>query len=111
MTPERRSESIAICFPGRDSSENLAVISDTRFAPFAITIKFTIVIIKNIITPIVTSPLIKNVPKASITWPASPWLKINLVDATFKPNLKSVVNKRSEGKERSEGKREERSER
>ena len=54
-------------------------------------------------------PAITNSPKASITLPAAsgpvwPALRTILVDATFKPNLKIVANKRTVGKlEKSNG--------
>ena len=97
-TPARASLSITICLPGSASSAKRAATSETRIAPFDITIKLTTVTIEKMITPTTTSPRIRNVPKASITCPASPWLRIKREEATLSPRRKRVPRSRIVGK-------------
>ena len=97
MAPVFKSPSIAICLPGIASNVNLAVTSATRSEPLLITANCTIIIIIKTIIPITISPPPTNSPKVRTTFPGSPLLRINFVDAEFRPIRNTVVNKRIVG--------------
>ncbi len=68
------------------------------------TMKFTTSRMANRMTPMTTSPPIKNPPNAATTWPAAsepslPWLRISRVVATFSERRNSVVSSSRVGKE------------
>ena len=92
IKPALKSASIVICLPGIASNANLAATSAIRSAPFVITINCTTVIIKKITPPTTMLPPVTNVPNASITSPASPFARINLVDAIERTSLNIVPN-------------------
>ncbi len=79
------------------SKVNLAATSEILSAPFVITRKFTSIIIRNIINPTTGLSLATNLPKPSITFPALPSARINLVVDTFKESLNTVAKTRKEG--------------
>ena len=103
MRPEERSASIAICLPGMASRLKRAATSAMRPEPLVMTMKFTTRRMAKSITPITTSPPIRNPPKACTTWPAAPgpsapWLRMSRVVATLSERRSSVVSSRRVGK-------------
>ena len=98
MRPALKSASILICLPGIASKVNLADTSATRSAPFVITIKLTTVIMTKIITPTTILPPATNKPIASISSPASPCKRIDLVLEIFSDKRNIVVKSRKVGK-------------
>ena len=70
IVPALRSASIAICLPGIASSVKRADTSATLSEPLVITRKFTKTIIRNMISPTTTCPLITKSPNAFTISPA-----------------------------------------
>jgi hypothetical protein len=71
INPARRSASMLICLPGIASSVKRAETSDTRSAPFAITMSCSSVMIRKITRPTTRLPLTTKLPNAWMTSPAS----------------------------------------
>ena len=91
IRPERRSESIDSCLPGMASSEKRAETSATRSAPFAMTMNWTTVMIRNTTMPTTRLPPATSRPKVSMMWPAWPSSRISLVVAIDTARRNSVV--------------------
>ena len=72
IVPALRSASIAICLPGIASSVKRADTSATLSEPLVITRKFTKTMIRNMISPTTTCPLITKSPNAFTISPAYP---------------------------------------
>ena len=104
MVPALRSASIDICLPGMASSVKRAPTSAMRVAPLVMTMKFTMIRIRNTISPITKSPDITRLAKPAITYPAAcvpsaPWLRIARVVAMFSERRSIVAISRMVGKE------------
>ena len=97
IRPVFRSASMAICLPGIASKVKRAATSATRSAPLVMTINCTITIMKKIIKPITTLPLVISWPKAAITSPAKPSRSIIRVEDTLRPRRNRVVIRSSDG--------------
>ena len=90
---------MAICLPGIASRVKRAATSDTRSAPFVMTMNCTRTMMRKINTPMTMFPWVIRLPKALMTMPASPpSRRISRVEETFNPNRNSVVTSSSEGK-------------
>src|SRR5690625_3145232 len=98
MSPAFKSASILICFPGIASSVKRAATSDTRSAPFVMTINWIMTKIINTTKP--TSGLfpITNEPNVSTTTPASAFDKIDRVIETLSTRRNNVKSSKSDGK-------------
>src|SRR5699024_10722560 len=98
ISPAFISASILICLPGIASSVKRAETSDTRSAPFVITINC--IITKMIKTTKPTNGLssITKEPNESTTTHAYTLDKNNLVVKTFKQRRNKVSNNNKEGK-------------
>ena len=69
MCPARSSASIDICLPGIASSVKRAATSATRSEPFAMTMNWTIVRIRNTTAPTTRLPATTKLPNARMTSP------------------------------------------
>ena len=98
IKPARRSESIAICLPGKASSVKRAPTSATRSAPLAMTMNCTMVMMKNTTNPTIRLPPTTMRPKASMMSPACPDSRICRVVATFSAIRNNVVKSSTDGK-------------
>ena len=98
---------MAICFPGIASRVKRAATSDTRSAPFVITINCISTMIRKMIIPTTTFPPRMKSPKAAMTFPETPLLpRMFLVVETLIPRRNRVVISSSDGKiENSSGSR------
>ncbi|QJW94400.1 hypothetical protein FTUN_1920 [Frigoriglobus tundricola] len=97
ISPAFISASIAICLPGIESRVNRAATSDTRPAPFVMTMNWITIRIMKITNPTTRFPPTTNFPNASTTPPAFAFKRISRVVATFSPSRNSVSSSRSDG--------------
>ena len=97
-TPARTSASMLICLPGIASSAKRAATSATRSEPFAMTMNWTIAMMRNTTPPTTTLLPTISRPKVSMMWPALACSRISLVDAMLSDSRNRVVNSSSDGK-------------
>ena len=80
------------------SSTKRAATSLTRPEPLVITTNWMMIRIRKTTIPTARSLPPTYSPKAVITWPASPPVRISRVDATFRPSRNMVVKSSRVGK-------------
>ena len=98
MKPAFNSASIAICLPGNASNVNLAATSETRLAPFVITMNWMMIRMRKTTSPTTRFPPTTKPPNVEMIFPAVPSSKIERVVPTFNDRRYSVISNSIDGK-------------